>query len=69
MSADAASCVLSTSRAADVRDRFLKLAFDRGLLLLGCGTCSVRFRPVLTVSKEDIDQGLTIVEKVLAELG
>ena len=55
--------------SGDVRDRFLKLAFDHGLLLLGCGTCSVRFRPVLTVSKEDIDQGLVIVEKILAELG
>ncbi|TDI36870.1 MAG: L-lysine 6-transaminase [Acidobacteria bacterium] len=55
--------------SGEVRDRFLKLAFDHGLLLLGCGTCSVRFRPVLTVSKEDIDQGLVIVEKILALLG
>jgi len=29
----------------------------------------VRVRPVLTVSKEEIDQGLVIVEKILAQLG
>lgn len=53
----------------DTRKRFLELAFDNGLLMLGCGVSSVRFRPVLSVSREDIDQGLEIVERVLSQLG
>jgi L-lysine 6-transaminase len=38
------------------------------LLMLGCGVRSVRFRPALSVSKEDIDQGVEIVARVLAKL-
>lgn len=53
----------------DVRNRFLKVAFENGLLMLGCGTRSVRFRPVLSVAREDIDQGIEIVGSVLSKLG
>ena len=53
---------------ADERNEFLKLAFDNGLLVLGCGVRSIRFRPVLSVSKEDIDQGFAIVGRVLSKL-
>ncbi len=53
---------------ADKRNEFRKLAFDNGLLVLGFGVRSIRFRPVLSVSKEDIDQGLAIVGRVLAKL-
>lgn len=53
----------------DTRVEFLKLAFDNGLLMLGCGVRSVRFRPVLSVSKHEIDEGLEIVERVLAKQG
>ncbi len=52
----------------DTRDEFLKLAFDNGLLMLGCGVRSIRFRPVLSVRKEDIDEGLEIVGRVLGKL-
>ncbi len=53
---------------ADKRNEFLKLAFDDGLLVLGCGIRSIRFRPVLSVSKQDIDEGLQIVGGVLRKL-
>ena len=53
---------------ADKRNEFLKLAFDDGLLVLGCGARSIRFRPVLSVSREDIDEGLRIVGGVLGKL-
>lgn len=52
----------------DTRNEFLKLAFDDGLLMLGCGVRSIRFRPVLSVSKGDIDEGLEIVGRVLEKL-
>ena len=53
----------------EMRDTFLKTAFAEGLLALGCGVQSVRFRPVLSVGKEDIDQGIEIISDVLSSLG
>ncbi len=52
----------------DTRNRFRELAFDNGMLVLGCGTRSIRFRPTLTASQEDVDQGIGIAKKVLASL-
>ena len=53
---------------ADKRNEFRKLAFDNGLLVLGCGVCSIRFRLALSVSKRDIDEGLHIVGRILSKL-
>ena len=53
---------------ADTRNEFLKLAFDDGVLVLGCGVRSIRFRPVLSVANVDIDEGLEIVARVLKKL-
>jgi len=53
----------------DQRDAFLASAFGNGLLLLGCGTRSVRFRPVLSVAKEDVDQAIAIAARSLAAAG
>lgn len=50
---------------SDTRKRFLDLAFENKLIILGCGTKSVRFRPNLAVTKDEINEGLTIVRKVL----
>lgn len=52
----------------DSRNRFRELAFDNGMLILGCGTRSIRFRPTLSVTKDDVDQGIEIVKKTLASL-
>ena len=50
------------------RDRFKKLAFDNGMLILACGRVSIRFRPTLSVGKEDVDQGMSILRRVLSSL-
>jgi L-lysine 6-transaminase len=34
---------------------------EQGLMILGCGDKTIRFRPALTVSKTEIDQALTIL--------
>ena len=47
------------------RNAFLRNAYDRGLLMLGCGTRSVRFRPPLTISIDEIDAGMAVVERLL----
>jgi 4-aminobutyrate aminotransferase len=49
--------------AADWRARIIQRAFERGLLILGCGQNSIRFCPALTVSAEEIDLCLSIFEE------
>jgi L-lysine 6-transaminase len=50
------------------RDRFRKLAFEAGLLILGCGIRSIRFRPTLSVGREEVDQAMTLLRRVLSGL-
>jgi 4-aminobutyrate aminotransferase len=38
-------------------------AFERGLLLLGCGKSVIRLAPPLSVSKPEVDEGLEILEE------
>lgn len=51
-----------------MRDSFRQKAYDAGLIMLGCGTHSLRFRPPLTISREEIDAGMAMIEQVLAGL-
>ncbi|GHE38476.1 L-lysine 6-transaminase [Sphingobacterium griseoflavum] len=44
------------------RDSFLEKTMENKLLLLGCGEKSIRFRPHLTVTMDEIDQAMQIVE-------
>jgi len=50
----------------EIREEFKKKCFEEKLMILGCGDHSIRFRPPLNVSKEEIDKGLTIIRKVLS---
>lgn len=51
-----------------VRSTFIDEAYKHGLLILGCGAKSVRFRPTLDVSREIIDEGIGIIETVIRGL-
>jgi 4-aminobutyrate aminotransferase len=55
-------------RAATWRNEVVLKAFEKGLLLLGCGENTIRFSPALIVSKEEIDVCLSIFEEVLLEV-
>jgi len=57
------------TKAAAERNEVIERAFQKGLLLLGCGENSVRFIPALVVSREEIDKGLSILDEVLKEVG
>ncbi len=52
----------------ETRDAFLKAAYGNGILVLGCGQRSVRFRPSLNVAKDTVDQAIELVEKTLKGL-
>lgn len=43
------------------RDRVRAAAYTRGLLILPCGTRSLRFRPPLDIAPEEIDAGMDIL--------
>ncbi|RLC78876.1 MAG: acetyl ornithine aminotransferase family protein [Chloroflexi bacterium] len=52
----------------EVRDQAVYKAFERGLLLLGCGLSTVRMMPPLSITKDLLDEGLDIFEGVLADI-
>ena len=39
----------------ELRDKLVELLYQEGLIILGCGIKSIRFRPHLNISKEEID--------------
>ncbi len=51
-----------------LRDEVVHAAFQRGLLLLGCGECALRFCPPLCVTAEQVETALSILGNALAEL-
>jgi 4-aminobutyrate aminotransferase len=50
------------------RSRVIESAFQKGLLLLGCGENSIRFCPALTVTATQIDLCLSIFEEAVREV-
>ena len=54
--------------ATEWRPRIIKRAFEKGLLVLGCGENSIRFCPSLTVKPGEIDTCLSIFEEALKEV-
>ena len=50
----------------ELRNRVETLAFERGLIVLGCGETSLRLSPPLIVSKEEATVALDILEEALA---
>ena len=51
-----------------LRARAMDRMLENGLLLLGCGTRSIRFRPALNLLPSEADAALEIVRKSLKEL-
>jgi 4-aminobutyrate aminotransferase len=51
--------------APALRDRIVTLAFERGLLLLGCGETSLRLAPPLIVNRHEATIALDILEECL----
>jgi L-lysine 6-transaminase len=52
----------------DVRSTLLRRCFEGGMIVLPCGTRTVRFRPTLTVDEEIIAEGLDRFEQVVVSL-
>jgi 4-aminobutyrate aminotransferase len=48
------------------RDRIVQLAFERGILFLGCGPSTVRIAPPLIVTKDEADVAIDALEESIA---
>ncbi len=53
----------SREAASDLRDKIVDLAFERGLLLLGCGANTLRICPPLVISPEEMEVALDLLEE------
>ncbi len=53
--------------ADDLRDRIVDLAFEKGLLTLGAGRNVIRISPPLSVSLNELDEGLAILEEAISQ--
>ena len=50
----------------ELRDMAENIAYEHGLLLLGCGKSVTRLAPPLSITKKEIDEALDIFEQVIA---
>lgn len=51
-----------------LREEAKKRIYENGVLILGCGEKSIRLRPPLVIGREEIEEGLSIIESVLKRL-
>jgi L-lysine 6-transaminase len=49
----------------ELRDKFRETCEREKLLILGCGTKTIRFRPMLNITDDELEEGLQVIEKVL----
>ncbi len=50
---------------AALRDRIEMACFERGLIILGCGTSTIRWSPPLILTRENVDVALEIFEAAI----
>lgn len=53
--------------STEKRDQVFKRTYEHGLLVLKSGERSIRFRPPLNLSKEEVDEGIEILDKSIAD--
>lgn len=49
----------------EFRDRVLERCYEEGVIVLGCGRRSVRFRSPLNITTDELDQGLGLLEEAV----
>jgi 4-aminobutyrate aminotransferase len=58
----------SPDQAIALRNEIIQRAFQKGMLLLGCGVKSIRLSPALSITKEEVDVALGILGQVFEEI-
>jgi 4-aminobutyrate aminotransferase len=54
---------------AQERDRIVELAFERGILFLGCGPSTVRIAPPLIVTRDEADVAMDVLDECITIVG
>ncbi|MDY0906689.1 L-lysine 6-transaminase [Pedobacter sp. CFBP9032] len=49
----------------EMRNTFIAKGLEQNVMFLGCGEKTIRFRPALCIEQKHIDEGLTVMEKIL----
>jgi len=49
----------------EIRNNFIAKGLENNVMFLGCGNNTIRFRPALCIAQKHIDEGLTVMEKIL----
>ncbi|MCZ4222096.1 L-lysine 6-transaminase [Pedobacter rhodius] len=49
----------------EMRNTFITKGLEQNVMFLGCGSQTIRFRPALCMEQKHIDEGLTVMEKIL----
>jgi L-lysine 6-transaminase len=52
--------------STETREAVVHAAYEAGLLVLRAGTHAIRFRPALSITRDEIDEGLDILRSALA---
>jgi L-lysine 6-transaminase len=52
----------------EVRSKFLARVKENGVLIVGCGVRTVRFRPPLNLTRADVDEGIDIIDRSLGQV-
>jgi len=50
----------------EMRDKFINNGLAQNVMFLGCGQKTIRFRPALIIEKNHIDEGLSVLEKIVS---
>ena len=51
----------------DIRDELRNAIQKNGLVVLGCGTATIRFRPPLLINTDEVNQMISIFKKTVQE--
>jgi 4-aminobutyrate aminotransferase len=57
----------SKEPAKQLRERVVQSSFERGLITLGSGQSAIRFAPPLNITRNLVDEGLSIFEAALTD--
>ncbi|MDB5034956.1 MAG: L-lysine 6-transaminase [Chlorobi bacterium] len=60
-------CAIDIATAQE-RDLFRQKCYDKGLMILGAGDRSIRFRPPLNLTREQVDEGFAIFHEAIDEI-
>ncbi|MEM1270709.1 MAG: L-lysine 6-transaminase [Bacteroidota bacterium] len=55
-------------KTPELRDRVRHMAYEHGVIILGCGHAALRFRPSLAVTAADIDEGIDVLDRVIGQV-